>query len=123
MAAGAEAVGLQLAHSDAHLLKVNLAIEAALVADGIDLGDHVAQLGMTLQNLHDLTNLIVEAGALRGIARRVVKPRFFPEARREHELERRHLRLERAEALVQTEEYVFGRESFDSRDLLGRVGG
>src|SRR5687767_321873 len=97
MAARAEAVRLQLAHADAHLLKMRLAEEAALVADRVDFGDHVAQLRILLQQFDDLPHLIVEARALRRIARRVVEPRLLAEARREHEAERRHLRLKRAE--------------------------
>src|SRR3989440_9241419 len=62
MAARPEAVRLQFADADAHLMEVNLAIEAALVADGVDLGDDVAQLGMALQELDDLPHLVVEAG-------------------------------------------------------------
>src|SRR5207302_9072809 len=87
MAARPEAVRLELADADAHLLEVDLAIEAALVADGVDLGDDVAQLGMSLEELDDLPHLVVEASAFRGIARGVVEARLFAEARRENDAE------------------------------------
>src|SRR4029079_4854973 len=83
MAARAEAVRLQLADADAHLLEVHFAIEPALVADGVDLGDDVAELGMALQEVDDLPDLMVEAGALGWIARRVVEARLLAEARGE----------------------------------------
>src|SRR5207244_1526933 len=118
MAARPEAVRLELADADAHLLEVNLAIEASLVADGVDLGDDVAQLGMAFEELDDLTHLVVEAGALRRIASGVVETRLFAEARREDDAEVRDL----TEPLPQSQNDVVGRQLGDPRDLLGRVG-
>src|ERR1051326_4688989 len=119
MAARAEAVRLQLADADAHFLEVDLAIEAALVADGVDLGDDVAQLGMALEEVDDLPDLIVEAGALRRIARRGVEARLLAEARREDDAKV----LDAAESLVQSQHDVVRRQLVQSRNLLARIGG
>src|SRR3989440_11570557 len=91
VAARAEAVRLQLADADAHLLEVDLAVEAALVADSVDLGDDVAQLGMALQEIDDLPHLVIEGGPLRRVAHRVVEARLLAEARREDDAEVRDL--------------------------------
>src|SRR3954470_19832914 len=56
MAAGAETVRLQLAHADAHLLEMRLAIEAALVAHSVDFVDDAAQFGMASENVDDLAD-------------------------------------------------------------------
>src|SRR5258708_13218160 len=122
VAARAEAVRLQLAHADAHLLEVRLAIEAALVADGVDFVDHVAQLGMLLQQLDDLPNLIVEAGAFRRVTRWIIEARLLAEARRKDEVERRLLPLEGAEAFVQPQQNIFRRQLGEAGDLLRGVG-
>src|SRR4051794_5039324 len=123
MAAGAEAVRLQLAHADAHLLEVRLAIEAALVADGVDFGDDFTQLRITLEQLDDLSDLIVEARTLGQIARRVVEAGLFAEARRQDEAERRHLALKSLEAFVQPEQYILGCQRGNAGDLFGGIGG
>src|SRR5258706_4132382 len=108
MAARAEPVRLQLAEADAHLLKVRLSVESALIADRIDLGDDLAQFGMVFEQLDDLPHLIVEAGPLRRIARRIVETGLLAKARREDEMERRHLALKLAKALVQPHHHILG---------------
>src|SRR5436189_1561793 len=122
MAARAEAVRLQLADADAHLLKMRLAIEAALVANGVDLGDDVAQFRMTREQFDELAHLIVEALAFRFVTRRVVEARLLAETRREDELELRGFGLKRSEAFVQAEEHVLGGDALKSRDLFRRIG-
>src|SRR5216684_2538762 len=122
MATRAETVRLQLPEADAHLLKMRLAVEAALVADGVDLSDNIAQFGMMFEQLDDLPDLIVEAGPLRRIARRIVETRFLAEARREDEMERGHLALKLAKAFVQPHHHILGREVADARDLFRGVG-
>src|SRR5207249_5443891 len=96
----------------------DLAIEAALVADGVDLGDDVAQLGMALEKLDDLPHLVVEAGTLRRIARGIVEARLFAEARREDDAERRNL----TEPLPESQNDVVRRQLGEAWDLLGGVG-
>src|SRR5438105_10643222 len=121
MAARAKAVRLQFAEADAHLLKMRLAIEAALVADGIDLGHDVAQFRMFLQQLDDLPDLIVETGPLRRIARGVVEARLFAKTRREDEAKRRDFLLKRAKTFVETEHHILGGQLADAGNLLRRI--
>src|ERR1700756_3070231 len=77
---------------------------------------------MLLEELDDLPDLVVEAGALRWIARGVVETGLLAEARREDEMERGNLALKLPEPFVQPHHHILGRKAFDARDLLRGIG-